>query len=98
MKMITEKELDEITSWLKENIWRNTDVMYGYDYRKDLPVFSPDHREIDMIDIITSLHNLLYEAVTGKRYDYAFHWANKIGAWTEDDIFDSMKGEEQNET
>ena len=94
--MISEKQLNEITYWLKENIWRNSDVMYGYDFRFDLPVLSPDHRVIDPIDIITSLHNLLYEAVTGKRYDYAFHWANKIGATLLDDIFD-MKGDHENE-
>lgn len=95
--MITEKQLNEITSWLKENIWRNSDVMYGYDYRYDLPVYSPDGRVIDTIDIITSLHNILYEAVTGKRYDYAFHWANKIGCSLFDDIF-NMEGDQKNES
>lgn len=94
--MITEQELYKITDWLRENIWRNDDVMYGYDYRFDLPVLSPDNRTIDTIDIITSLHNLLFEAVTGKRYDYAFHWANKIGANLYDDIFD-MEGDQKNE-
>lgn len=32
----------------------------------------------------------------GERYNYAFHWANKIGSWTEDNIFDEMlKGDER---
>ena len=44
--------------------------------------------EVDLVDIIASLHNLLYEAVTGERYDYMFHWANKCGSDCNDDIFD----------
>lgn len=91
MKMITEEELKQITVWIKENIWRNPDVMFMQSDNQGIEDLDPD----DLVDVISSLHNLLYEAVTGNRYDYAFHWANKIGAWTEDNIFDFVKGEEK---
>lgn len=43
----------------------------------------------DLIDTIASLHNLLYEEVTGQRYDYMFHWSNKAGYYgVLDNIFD----------
>lgn len=46
---------------------------------------------------IASLHNLLYEAVTGERYDYMFHWANKVGGDCLDNIFDDDTEENKNE-
>lgn len=82
---MTNDQLDAITQYLKENVWRNPDLMFGH-----------SAYETDLVDIISSLHNLLYEAVTGKRYDYAFHWCNKVGAWTEDNIFDDIMKEENN--
>ncbi len=92
MKM-TEKELDNITSWLKWHIFRNTDVMFAEDTETE-----KGDRYYDLIDIIASLHNLLCEAVTGDRYDYMFHWANKIGSDCSDDFFDDiMKEDQENE-
>lgn len=79
---MNEKQLNAITEYLKENVWRNYDIMYAD------AVEAKDGKHVS--DIISSLHNLLYEVVTGKRYDYAFHWANKIGSWTEDNIFDEL--------
>lgn len=79
---MTEKQLNAITAYLIENVWRNSDIMYAD------AVETKDGAHVT--DIISSLHNLLYEVVTGKRYDYAFHWANKIGSWTEDNIFDEL--------
>ena len=75
--MITEDQLMKITNIMKEKVWRNYNIMFeGSD-------------EIgDLVDIATSLHNLLYEAITGKKYNYAFHWANKIGECCEDNFFD----------
>lgn len=78
--MITEEKLREVTQFMKDEVWRNQDIMYYQDQR--------------IIDIATSLHNLLYEAVTGERYNYAFHWANKIGSDVSDNIFD-MNFEEE---
>ena len=82
---MTKEQLNAITSYLKEKVWRNADVMY---------MQSTD--SVDLVDIISSLHNLLCEVVTGDRYNYAFHWCNKVGAWTVDNIFDEMLKEAEN--
>jgi len=75
---ITEKQLDQITEYLKINVWRNDSLEW---YNDDIG---------SLIDVISSLHNLLYECVTGQRYDYAFHWCNKIGNDTLDNLFDDI--------
>lgn len=88
--VMTLEQLNSITSYLREKVWRNADVMYMQSDNQGVEEIEP----ADLVNIISSLHNLLYEVVTGKRYDYAFHWCNKVGAWTEDNIFDEiMKGE-----
>ena len=79
---MTKEKLDSITLWIKENIMRNNKIMFedairGYD----------GYQDIDMIEVIASLHNMLYKEVTGEYYDYMFHWANKIGSWVYDDMF-----------
>ena len=69
-------KLDQIREYLIDNVFRNPDVMFSKErYEKDLP------------DIIASLYEVLHRTVTGKPYEYMFHWANKIGAWVEDDLF-----------
>lgn len=89
---MTKDELNAITSWLIENVFRNSHIMFSDD-----EIMIGDD-VIGMPDIIATLHNLLYEQITGERYDYMFHWANKVGSWCEDDIFDDMlKGEENND-
>lgn len=85
--MITKDQLYKITGILKEKVWRNPDVM-----------FQLDTEEMgNLVDYISSLHNLLWEAVTGKRYDYAFHWCNKVGSDTLDNMFDDVLKEGENE-
>ena len=60
--------------------------------------FADDENQTPLADIIASLHNLLYEAVTGERYDYMFHWANKVGGDCIDNIFDDdLEGENKND-
>lgn len=86
--MISKEQLDKITDFLKWSIFRNDKIMF-----EDLPgiVINPGEEnqiEVDLTDIIATLHNLLCEAVTGERYDYMWHWANKIGSWCSDDVFD----------
>lgn len=95
---MTQKQLSALTIWLKDNVFRNPDAMYPrYDESEDESIIEIDGEYILMTDIIASLHNLLYEAITGERYNYMFHWANKIGSWCEDDIFDNLlKGSEEN--
>lgn len=74
-------KLKQITEWLKENVFRNYDFMFA-----NGDEIYPGG--VHAADIIASLHNLLYEQVTGERYNYMFHWANKIGSDTQDNIFD----------
>lgn len=78
---MTKEQLDEITEYLKWNVWRNENVMF------DNACIEEDDVS-NLVDIISSLHNLLYEEVTGERYNYAFHWANKVGSDVVDNIFD----------
>lgn len=85
---MTENQLNALTSWLIENIFRNPDIMYDdYFWKQEIEL---NGAIFDMLDIIASLHNLLYKAVTGKKYDYMFHWCNKIGSDCIDDVFDSL--------
>ena len=103
--MIDKKKLDQITDFLKWKIFRNMDIMYLDDppaVELDKSFIDKYHGEIkyaELVDIIASLHNLLYEAVTGERYDYMFHWTNKIGSDCFDDIFDHdiFESEAENE-
>lgn len=82
-------ELNTITSLLIENVFRNSHIMFSED-----EIMIGDE-VVGLPDIIASLHNLLYEQITGERYDYMFHWANKVGSDCIDDIFDEfLKGEE----
>lgn len=94
--MIDKNKMDEITEWLKYNIFRNDYIMLSDNRYLDYIYVDGDYKVsnstcIDLVDIIASLHNLLYEYVTGERYDYMFHWANKVGSWCEDNIFDNME-------
>lgn len=81
---MTREELNRITEFMIEKVWRNPDVMYMTDEDTTIQACA------DVTDIATSLHNLLYEVVTGQRYNYAFHWANKIGSCLEDDVLDDV--------
>ena len=89
---MNEKKLNAITAYMKENVWRNPDIMFAMN--------TDEIRDIDdafwkLLDIATSLHNELYKAVTGDYYNYAFHWTNKIGACElEDDLFERMEDTE----
>ena len=75
---MTQEKLDKITQDIKENIMRNGDLVY-----------SLNEDNLILLDYIASLHNILYEEVTGERYDYMHHWINKIGlSGVDDDIFD----------
>lgn len=94
---MNQKQLSSLTIWLKDNVFRNPDAMYPrWDESEDESILEIDGENILMTDIIASLHNLLFEAITGERYNYMFHWANKIGAWCEDDIFDDLLKEGEN--
>lgn len=85
---MTEKQLNELTYWLRENVFKNPDIMYN-DWLQEQEI-DKDNLDTDLIDIIASLHNIIYELVTGNRYDYMFHHCNKIGADCNDDVFDKL--------
>lgn len=76
-------KLNKVTEYLKDHVWRNSNVMFDKELIEEGDVEQ-------LVDIISSLHNLLYEEVTGERYNYAFHWANKVGSDTEDNVFDAI--------
>ena len=100
--MIDENKLDLITSFLKDKIFRNGSIMWidnlpSIELEKSYTDDDGDEvSEVDLVDIIASLHNLLYEAVTGERYDYMWHWANKCGSWCNDNVFDNDIFEKEN--
>ncbi len=75
-------ELAELTNFIIRKIMRNPDLMFDDTVRGN-----PDSDDIDLLEVIASLHNMLYKEVTGKYYDYMFHWANKVGSWVYDDMF-----------
>lgn len=84
--MIDKDKLEKITIWLIANVFRNASIMYN-----DVIRGNNKYTDVDLIDIIASLHNLLYESVNGEPYDYMFHWANKVGSDCTDNIFDDME-------
>lgn len=84
---MTQGKLEEITSFLVTNIFRNSDIMFNDVIRGNHRGIADGPEEEDLCYIIASLHNMLYKEVTGEYYDYMFHWANKVGAWIYDDLF-----------
>lgn len=85
--MISKEKLIDITDYLITHVFRNGNIMLCEDN------FADDENQTSLADIIASLHNLLYEAVTGERYNYMFHWANKVGGDCLDNIFDDDTSE-----
>lgn len=83
-----ENEMKAVTDWLIENVFQNTDIMF------DDAIWNQEIKDygrcFDLIDVIASLHNLLYKEVHGESYDYMFHWCNKIGADCIEDIFETI--------
>lgn len=71
-------DLIKVCSFLIDNVFQDPDIMFSdlrWDGDKDLPY------------IIASLFELLHREVTGEPYLYFYHWANKIGANVECDLF-----------
>jgi hypothetical protein len=74
---MTEKELEKIREYIIDNVMTDTDIMLS-DARID---------GVDLPEIIASLYELLHRQVTGEPYQYFYHFANKIGADVEDNLF-----------
>lgn len=70
------KALDALTGDLIDNVIQNPDY-----------VFDTGEYNIELLEIIASLHNILYKEVTGEYYDYMFHWYNKIAGGSLDDNY-----------
>ena len=79
------KALDALTSELIDDVIQNTNYVFdlGAEYN------------FELLEIIASLHNILYKEVTGEYYDYMFHWYNKVaGGSLEDGLYKKyMEGE-----
>ena len=85
-----EEKLKMITSKLITEIFLNEEI-YNAGYLEE----GEESIILNLLDVIASLHNELYNAITGNYYDYMFHWTNKVGYNSiEDDIF---KKEELND-
>lgn len=81
---IEEGQLKMIRDFIVNYIMRDSYVMYS-----DVRDVGPHH--IDLIYVIASLYEELHKQVTGEPYEYMFHWANKVGSWVEDDLFNETK-------
>lgn len=90
---MNEKQLEILTTWLKEHIFMNNKIMFN-DVLWDESI---DFGDVDtsVIDIIASLHNIIYKLVTGEKYDYMWHWCNKIGSDCDDTVFDKLLKREE---
>lgn len=77
-----EQKLDRIRNYIITNVTRNPDIMHNDQIR--------NNTEVDPVDIIASLYEELHKEVTGKPYEYMFHWANKVGSDCRDDLFKNM--------
>lgn len=85
---MNEKQLDILTTWLKKHIFMNNKIMFN-DVLSDEPI-DFDSVDTTVIDIIASLHNIIYKLVTGESYDYMWHWCNKIGSDCDDNAFNKL--------
>ena len=74
---MTEKELEKIRQYIIDNVMTDSDIM-----------FSDSREVVDLPGIIASLYELLHQQVTGEPYQYFHHFANKIGADVEDNLFE----------
>ena len=75
---MTKENLNELTKDIKENVFLNPDMIFNFD----------GENTVDLLEIIASLHNVLYKEVTGEYYDYMFHWFNKTaGGSIDDDLY-----------
>ena len=91
---MNEKELTKIRNFLVKHIFRNEDFYFPYDEYDDNAL------HLSLITI-AYLYELLHKMITGKNYDYFWHFGNKVTATIPFDTFelkDLMEREERNET
>lgn len=74
---MTKEQLDHIRIILIDDILRNPTIMFNDNIR------GIENNDIDLISVIVDLYEELHKMVTGEKYNYMFHWANKVGSWVE---------------
>lgn len=85
-----------IAHWIENKIMRNSDIMFNDDCRGDSPSGNDD---IDLVEVISSLFEIIHRMALNEPYEYMFHWANKIGSYVENDhIFTDLLEEYYQET
>lgn len=80
MRRINKEDLNIIKDFIIDNVVKNENIMFNETL----------DNEIDLISLICSLYNALYNVITGNSYDYFFHWANKIGGCCDDDYIEHI--------
>lgn len=81
--IMEEGQLNAIRGFIVEYIMRDPNIMFS-----DARDVGQHH--IDLIYVIASLYEELHKQVMGEPYEYMYHWANKVGSWVEDDLFDEV--------
>ena len=75
---MTEEKLSDITVKVS-NIFENAEFyncVFCKHGGKECIECQKENTVYELLNIIASLHNELYKEVTGKYYDYMYHWAN----------------------
>ena len=80
-----QQAMHNIDTFLNYKVYRNPDIMFC------------DGAEIDgkyhISDVVAALQDFIHILIKNEPYDYAWHWANKIGSWIEsDDVYEEMTG------
>lgn len=109
--MATKEQLTKIRVYLVDEIFRNPDLVHDENVRGVTDECDKcksggykecskcDKSNPDLLGVIAHLYNLLHEYVEGERYEYFFHWINKVGGWVDDNYLDYImnKEDKQNE-
>lgn len=74
MKQLTEEDLRVIRDFIIDNVCKNENFVFNETLEN----------EIDIISLVCSMYNVLYNVITGNKYDYFYHWTNKIGGACDD--------------
>ena len=83
---MSKEELNKLTYYIAEKYMRG-----AYNYLCNRTKDDYYEKTCELLDVIASLHNLLYKEVTGETFDCMSHWCNKCGYGGIDDyIFDEI--------
>ena len=84
------EQLDNIRHYIVNNIMSNPDFLFSDEVRG----YDDD---TDLLVVIASLYEELHHEVTGEDYHYMFHFANKYGAYVDDNLFIDLKEGDDND-